>query len=41
VILAILVWMAFKIITDDDYDLAWTRIWPGLRITIEATAEIV
>jgi polar amino acid transport system permease protein len=40
VILAILVWMAFKIITDDDYDLAWTRIWPGLRITIEATAEI-
>ena len=40
VILTILVWMAFKIITDDDYDLAWTRIWPGLRITIEATAEI-
>ena len=39
VILAVLVWMAFKIITDDDYDLAWTRIWPGLRITIEATFE--
>ena len=39
VILAILVWMAFKIITDDDYELAWTRIWPGLRITIEATFE--
>ena len=39
VILAILVWMAFKIITDDDYDLAWTRIWPGLRITIVATFE--
>ena len=38
-ILAILVWMAFKIITDDDYELAWTRIWPGLRITIEATFE--
>ena len=39
VILTVLVWMAFKIITDDDYDLAWTRIWPGLRITIEATFE--
>ena len=26
VILAILVWMAFKILTDDDYELAWTRI---------------
>ena len=39
VILAVLVWMAFKIITDDDYELAWIRIWPGLRITIEATFE--
>ena len=39
VILAILVWMAFKILTDDDYDLAWTRIWPGLWITIVATLE--
>ena len=39
VILAILVWMAFKIVADDDYDLAWTRIWPGLRITIVATFE--
>jgi len=39
VILAILVWMAFKILTDDDYDLAWTRIWPGLWITLVATLE--
>ena len=39
VILAILVWMAFKILTDDDYELAWTRIWPGLWITIVAALE--
>ena len=39
VILTVLIWMTFKIITDDDYELAWTRIWPGLRITIEATFE--
>ena len=38
-ILTVLIWMTFKIITDDDYELAWTRIWPGLRITIEATFE--
>ena len=39
VILAILVWMAVKILTDDDYELAWTRIWPGLWITIVAALE--
>ena len=39
VVLAVLAWMASQIITNDNYELAWTRIWPGLRITVVATLE--
>ena len=39
IILAVLIWMASQIIRNEDYELAWTRIWPGLRITVIATLE--
>ncbi|MBC8364609.1 MAG: amino acid ABC transporter permease [Actinobacteria bacterium] len=35
----VLAWMAVQIITQDDYALAWERIIPGLRLTIEATIK--
>lgn len=32
-----MVYMSARIIVDDDYRLAFTRIWPGVGITIQAT----
>ena len=39
VIAAILIWMAVQIVQNDDYNLAWTRIYPGLRITVRTTFQ--
>ena len=39
IIVAILMWMAWQIITKENYDLAWTRIAPGLRLTITSTLQ--
>ena len=36
---SILLWMAFQIATNDDYELAWDRIAPGLRLTVTATLQ--
>ena len=35
--LAVLVWMGFQIIVNDDYGLAWERIIPGLGLTLRST----
>ena len=37
--MAILMWMAWQIITKENYELAWTRIAPGLRLTITSTLQ--
>jgi len=39
IIVAILMWMAWQIITKENYELAWTRIAPGLRLTITSTLQ--
>ena len=39
IILGILIWMGYQIATKDNYDLAWDRIIPGIRITISATLQ--
>jgi len=39
IIVAILIWMAWQIITKENYELAWTRIAPGLRLTITSTLQ--
>jgi His/Glu/Gln/Arg/opine family amino acid ABC transporter permease subunit len=38
-IFAILLWMGWQIATNENYDLAWDRIIPGLRITIISTLQ--
>ena len=37
--MAILLWMAWQILTKENYELAWTRIAPGLRLTITSTLQ--
>ena len=39
IIVAILLWMAWQILTKENYELAWTRIAPGLRLTITSTLQ--
>jgi len=39
IVLALLGWMAWQISFNSDYELAWDRIWPGLRVTIRATFQ--
>ena len=39
VVAAVLIWMAVQIVQNDDYNLAWTRIYPGLRITVRTTFQ--
>jgi polar amino acid transport system permease protein len=36
-IAAVLIWIAYLVITQDRYQQAWDRIIPGLRVTIEVT----
>jgi His/Glu/Gln/Arg/opine family amino acid ABC transporter permease subunit len=38
-ILVILLWMGWQIATQENYDMAWDRIIPGLRITIISTLQ--
>ena len=38
-VLALLGWMAWQISFNSNYELAWDRIWPGLRVTIRATVQ--
>ena len=38
-IFAILLWMGWQIATNENYDLAWDRIIPGLRTTIISTLQ--
>jgi polar amino acid transport system permease protein len=37
IIVSVLVWMGWQILTNDDYELAWERIIPGLGLTVYAT----
>jgi polar amino acid transport system permease protein len=39
IISAVLIWMAVQIVQNDDYNLAWERIYPGLRITVRTTFQ--
>ena len=39
IVLALLGWMAWQISFNSNYELAWDRIWPGLRVTIRATFQ--
>jgi len=37
IIIAVLVWMGWQIVIDEDYALAWERIIPGLGLTLRST----
>lgn len=39
IVLGLLAWMTWQIIFNSNYELAWDRIWPGLRVTIRATFQ--
>lgn len=39
IVLGLLGWMTWQIIFNSNYELAWDRIWPGLRVTIRATFQ--
>ena len=39
VILSVLGWMGWQILTNDNYELAWERILPGLGLTITSTIQ--
>lgn len=39
IILSVLGWMCWQILTNDNYELAWERILPGLGLTITATIQ--
>ena len=39
IILSVLGWMGWQILTNDNYELAWERILPGLGLTITSTIQ--
>ena len=39
IIIGVLLWMGWQILTNDNYELAWERIIPGLSLTISATIQ--
>tara|TARA_Y100001001_G_C7951915_1_gene289325 strand:- start:193 stop:1020 length:828 start_codon:yes stop_codon:yes gene_type:complete len=39
IILSVLGWMGWQILTNDNYELAWERIIPGLGLTITSTIQ--
>jgi polar amino acid transport system permease protein len=39
IIVGVLSWMGWQILTNDAYELAWERIIPGLRLTISSTIQ--
>ena len=39
IILSVLGWMGWQILTNDNYELAWERILPGLGLTISSTIQ--
>ena len=39
IILSVLGWMCWQILTNDNYELAWERILPGLGLTITSTIQ--
>ena len=39
IIIGVLLWMGWQILTNDNYELAWDRIIPGLSLTISATIQ--
>ena len=39
IIISVLLWMGWQILTNDNYELAWERIIPGLSLTISATIQ--
>jgi len=39
IIVSVLGWMGWQILTNDNYELAWERIIPGLGVTISSTIQ--